>query len=53
MASWLIAFYEHAEAYAVLLTAIVVPLGFYVLYTFLRNHYGLLERTDKDYGTDR
>jgi hypothetical protein len=35
--------YRYAEVYTVLLVWIVVPLGYWASFTFLRNHFGMFK----------
>lgn len=40
MLKFLVHTYQYAEVYAVLLSWVVIPLGYYAAYLFMRNHYG-------------
>ncbi len=40
MLKFLVHVYQYAEVYAVLLSWVVIPLGYYAAYLFLHNHYG-------------
>ena len=48
MLSLMVHFYNYAEAYTILFTWITVPLGFYVIYRFLRTQYGMFVPTAPD-----
>lgn len=41
MLKLLVHVYQYAEVYAVLLSWVTIPLGYYAAYLFIRNHYGL------------
>lgn len=43
MLNLLVHWYQYAEVYAVIFSWIVVPLGYYAAYLFLRNHYGIFQ----------
>ena len=42
--------FQYAEVYAVVLTLIVIPLGYWASYLFLKNHFGLF-KVNKAQGT--
>jgi len=46
MLSVLIHIYQHAEIYTVLLALIVLPLGYWECFYFLRVHYGMFQTSD-------
>lgn len=48
--------YRLAELYTVLLAWVAIPLGYYAVYLFFNNHYGMFSpqrAEEQDRGTDR
>ncbi len=45
--------FQYAEIYSVILAVIVIPLGYYAVYLFMKNHYGLFAEAQKSKGNQR